>query len=162
MTVTPRSQRRRSTFASACPRVSWACSPSRSTGTTRQDGVEDALDVGRRRGADRVAEADVVAAEVEQAGRGVGGRLRRDRARVRAAERDRHVAAGPHAALAGGGEDGRGIGQGGLAGPAEVRLVERVGGADDDGDLVGAGGDRPLEAARRRDEDRVPDARRAR
>jgi hypothetical protein len=63
-----------------------------STSDDGQDGVEDAGDVAWRRRPDRVPEADVVAAEVDEADRDGGGGGRRPPF-VRAAEGDRHVAA---------------------------------------------------------------------
>ena len=130
-------------------------------GDQRQHRVEDPVDVARGRGADRVAEADLVAAEVEQPG-GDGRGRRGGRPRPRTGSRTRPTRSRGRACPGCGvRHDARRVGQRLVRGPVDVRPVERVGRADDDRDLVGARGDGALEAARRRHEDRVADARRA-
>ena len=116
----------------------------------RQHGVEDARDVAGGRRADRVAEADLVAAEVEQPAGHAGGRRRGHLALVRAAERDRHVPADAHRPGCRVRHDAGRVGERLLGGPVEVGAVERIGRADDDRDLVGARGDGALEAAQGR------------
>ncbi len=119
---------------------------------------DDRADLRRDADADRVAEADLVEPEGQEADGDVDRPLRGDGAGVRAAEGGRDVAAPPPAELAGAREDRRERHERLVDRHPDVAGRERVGRGGEDGDRVGAGRLGSGEAADVRDEDRVADA----
>ncbi len=116
-------------------------------------------DLARHADPDRVAEADLVDAQFEEAERDVDRPIRRHPAGIRTAERGRHVATAPPPEVAGARQDRRERGQRLVHRHPDVRGRERVGRGREDRDGVGPGRLGAGEAAEVRDEDRVADAR---
>ncbi len=106
---------------------------------------------------DRVPEAHLVGAQIEEAQGDLDRALGRDRADVGAAEGGRHVRAAPPAELGRAVHDRIERGQRLGDGHADVVRGERVGRGREHGQRIGAGRLGPLEPARVRNEDGVTD-----
>lgn len=110
-------------------------------------------DVARGGDADGVAEAELVAAEVEQRLGGADDLGERDRSLPGVAEAHGQVAAYVGPVFLGAGHDGLEHGEGLGDGAVEVAGGEGLGGRTEDGDAGGAQGQRPVETALVGDED---------
>ena len=156
--ATPRSSAV-STLASAVPRVSWKCRPTRSAldpGAVER--VEQFVDAARRRHAGRVAEREPVGARVDQVARELRDPLGRDVAFVRTAERGRDDRLGLDAGAVRELDDIARTHERLGDRAAHVLPVVRLARAHDQLELVGLGVDGMLGALGVRHERRVDDA----
>ena len=140
--------------------MSWKWYACRSTAIPAASASADELgDLVRDADADRVTEADLVGAELDQPARDVDGGLGRHAPRVRTAERGRDVGASPPPEVARPGKDRRESRQRRIDGHPDVPLGEGVGRRGEDRDRVHADCLGARHPAFVRYQDRITDAR---